>query len=72
MSRMSHMSNMRPLFTDKWNSFWHFFFGVIAVKFWLIIPLFLIYELKDIHDKNLYIDLSEFAIGYLCGVFFSR
>jgi hypothetical protein len=55
---------MRPLFTDRWNSFWHVFFGAVAVHFHMIIPLFIIYQLLDWRDRNLICDLSEFFIGY--------
>ena len=58
------MNRSRPLFTDGWNSFWHFFFGVIAVHFWIVIPLFVAYQCQDIYEKNFYIDLGEFALGY--------
>jgi len=59
---------MRPLFTDGWNSFWHVFFGILAVKANIIILLFVAYQCKDIYETNILIDLTEFALGYLCGV----
>jgi hypothetical protein len=55
----------RPLFTDGWNSFWHVFFGVIAVRFSVIIPIFVIYQLIDYKDVNLLIDIIEFFIGFI-------
>ena len=55
---------MRPLFTDGWNSFWHVFFGVLAIHFYIIIPVFVLYQLIDWYDVNMMIDLSEFFIGY--------
>lgn len=61
----------RPLFTDGWNSFWHFFFGCIAVQFPFIIPIFAIYQLIDYKDVNLHIDLIEFFLGYLLASCFS-
>jgi hypothetical protein len=54
----------RELFTDGWNSFWHLFFGVLSGRFLVILPIFVIYQLFNFHDKNLYIDLSEFFIGF--------
>lgn len=46
-----------------------FFFGVMSVKYQLIIPIFVIYQMIDINDKNLLVDLTEFLIGLLCGFF---
>ena len=57
---------MRDLFTDGANSFWHFFFGMMAVHCWPIIILFAFYQLKDPYETNMMIDFSEFYIGYLC------
>lgn len=56
---------MRPLFTDGWNSFWHVIFGMAAVDYYIIIPLFVFYQLIDWYDKNLICDLLEFAVGYV-------
>jgi len=56
----------RELFTDGWNSFWHVFFGILSIRFSIIIPIFVIYQLLDIYDKNLFIDLTEFFIGFIC------
>lgn len=55
----------RHLFTDGFNSFWHFFFGITAIKYKWIIPLFIIYQLYDYKDKNLFVDITEFLLGYL-------
>lgn len=63
---------MRKLFTDRYNSFFHFLFGVLSYKIFIIIPLFLTYQsiefiyLYDLgkRDDNLLIDLLEFFIGY--------
>ena len=55
----------RPLFTDSWNSYWHFVFGIMASYFWLIHPLFIIYQLKDPTEVNLFVDLAEFFIGFV-------
>lgn len=55
----------RALFTDGWNSFWHIFFGFLSIRFNIVIPIFIIYQLIHLYDNNLFIDLSEFFIGYL-------
>jgi len=55
---------MRKLFTDKWNSFWHFVFGTLSVIYFWIIPIFVAYQLMDAYEPNVLIDLSEFGIGY--------
>ena len=56
--------NSRKLFTDGWNSFWHVFFGILSIRFSIIIPIFVIYQLIDWNDKNLFIDITEFFIGF--------
>ena len=58
---------MRLPFTDGLNSFWHVAFGIMAVWVWWITPLFVVYQLKDPHEKNILIDLGEFAAGYTLG-----
>jgi hypothetical protein len=58
---------MRQLFTDGLNSFWHVAFGIMAVWFWWITPLFVAYQLKNPYEKNVLIDLGEFAAGYMLG-----
>lgn len=62
---MSLWSNHRPLFTDGWNSFWHVVFGIMTVWYWWIAPIFIIYQLKDYEDPNLWIDLAEFLFGLI-------
>lgn len=54
----------RPLFTDGWNSFWHVVFGILAIRFIIIMPIFVIYQFMDIYEKNLLVDLTEFFIGF--------
>jgi len=56
----------RELFTDGWNSLWHVLFGMLSVRFIFILPIFVIYQLIDFHDKNLLVDLAEFFIGFFC------
>ena len=58
----------RPLFTDGWNSFWHFIFGILSVHFVYIMPFFVIYQLIDINDKNLFVDLIEYIIGFIASL----
>lgn len=56
----------RGLFTDGWNSFAHFAFGYLAVTIPPILPLFAIYQLKDVTtDPNTPVDILEFGIGYV-------
>jgi hypothetical protein len=65
------MSNMRAVFTDGFNSFWHLAFGAFAVKYDVVIILFAIYQLIDTSEMNLKIDMAEFFIGYLGALFVS-
>lgn len=59
---------MRYIGTDGWNSFWHLFFGIIASKINILIPVFIIYQLLDIHNKNTMVDILEFFIGFVIGL----
>lgn len=71
---------MRKLFTDRYNSFFHFLFGILAYKFFIIIPLFLLYQsVESIYfyhlgkrDDNLLVDISEFFIGYALSLILYR
>jgi hypothetical protein len=71
---------MRKIFTDKINSFFHFLFGTLSYNFFIIIPIFLLYQSIEsmylynlgIKDYNLLIDISEFFIGYLSGAILYR
>lgn len=54
----------RELFTDGCNSLWHVFFGMLSIRFIFILPIFVIYQLIDFHDKNLLTDFTEFFIGF--------
>ena len=58
------MKKSRKLFTDGYNSFWHVCFGILSLRFAVIIPNFIIYQLIDYADANLFIDLGEFFIGF--------
>ena len=65
------MKHRRNLFTDGWNSTWHATFGILSKHFPVIIPTFIIYQFIDYKDVNLFIDLSEYFIGFLvCYLFF--
>ena len=55
---------MRWPFTDGFNSFWHVFFGVLAVKFSILWPGFIGYQLWHPIDGNTWIDIGEFLVGY--------
>jgi hypothetical protein len=57
----------RALFTDGWNSFWHFVFGVIGGNWWILAPFFVLYQLI-FYDKNSYVDVCEFACGYCLSI----
>ena len=59
------VKSRRPLFTDGWNSFWHVCFGCLALQMYVLIPNFIMYQLIDYMDVNLWIDLAEFFLG-LC------
>jgi len=54
----------RELFTDGWNSFWHLLLGILSIRFLVIIPIFVIYQLTDFYDKNLFVDIAEFFVGF--------
>jgi hypothetical protein len=60
----------RDLFTDGWNSLWHFVIGMIATKYRLFVPLFVAYQFLDTADVNVFIDVIEFLWGYLFGLAF--
>ena len=62
-------NSIRPLFSDGWNSFWHVVFGILSIRFIIIVPIFIIYQLLDFYDKNLFVDLTEFFIGFF-GILF--
>jgi hypothetical protein len=59
----------RPVYTDGWNSYWHFVIGLLAVKFPLIaIPLFLMYQLLDMEELNVCVDILECLVGMMTGI----
>ena len=61
----------RRLFTDNWNSFWHIAFGVFAMKFKMLVPLFIFYQFLDMGEVNVFVDIIEFLCGYILGFVFS-
>ena len=54
----------RELFSDGWNSFWHVLLGILSIRFLVILPIFVIYQLINFYDKNLLVDIEEFFIGF--------
>jgi len=64
--------SVRLIFTDKWNSFWHVVFGVLSVRIWLIMPIFLLYQFILKYDINSGIDTIEFFIGYFTDHLFAK
>ena len=57
---------MRKLWTDGWNSFWHFTFGALTYKIPIILLIFLMYQLianQGIYEKNVSVDILEYFIG---------
>jgi len=66
---------MRDLWTDRWNSFWHFTFGALTYKIPVILIIFLVYQLfvnRGIYDKNVAVDLLEYFIGLTSMIAASR
>ena len=55
---------MRALFSDGYNSFYHVLFGALAVRYWIVWPLFVGYQLWQGLGGNTVIDLVEFFVGY--------
>lgn len=58
----------RKLWTDGWNSFWHFTFGALAFKAPVIIFIFLVYQafyLHGVYERNVTIDILEFFLGLI-------
>ena len=57
---------MRNLWTDGWNSFWHFTFGALTYKMPVILLMFLMYQLlakQGVYEKNVSVDILEYFIG---------
>jgi hypothetical protein len=60
----------RSFFTDGWNALWNFVFGVFAIKYKLLVPLFILYKCFDMTELNIFVDIWEFLIGYVFGYLF--
>ena len=56
---------MRGLFTDGFNSFWHFLLGIITFYFPFIIVFYMLYQYCDPNDVNIKIDVIEYLISYV-------
>lgn len=56
---------MRKLFTDGYNSFWHVVFGMMGYYSYIIIVLFIVYQLvTDFYNNN-----SNYVIDIIEGLF---
>lgn len=55
------------MFTDGWNSVWHFAFGFFAVKYPLLVSLFIVYQFLNIYEVNVFVDVLEFVAGHFAG-----
>jgi hypothetical protein len=62
----------RNIFTDGLNSFWHFVIGMFAVKFPILVSLFIFYQILDRYDINICIDILEFILGFTITYFFLK
>jgi hypothetical protein len=59
---------MRKLWTDGWNSFWHFAFGTMTFYHPVILFIFLVYQLvakEGIYERNVSVDILEYVIGLI-------
>jgi hypothetical protein len=59
------------MFTDGWNSVWHFTFGYLALQYPIFVSVFIVYQFLDIYEVNVFVDILEFLAGHLvaCGMF---
>ena len=58
----------RKLWTDGWNSFWHFTFGALTFYFPVILFIFLVYQAfanKGLYEKNVTTELLEYFLGII-------
>lgn len=60
----------RGVFTDGWNSFFHFIEGLFAIRYPLLVPFCIVYQLLDRNDHNAFVDIAEFLWGHLVGYVF--
>lgn len=71
--KLSNANNITPTpektcrhpFTDGWNSFWHLALGAWCVRFPLLAPGFVWYQLWDPWESNVWVDVFEFVAGFL-------
>jgi hypothetical protein len=59
---------MRKLWTDGWNSFWHFTFGALTYKIPVIMVIFLVYQgvaKHGLYERNVSVDILEYFIGLI-------
>lgn len=58
----------RHIFTDGFNSFSHFLFGILAVRYNVLVILFITYQYLDVKEINVHIDVIEFVCGFTVGI----
>lgn len=63
---------MRNLFTDGWNSFWHFIFGFLGSFYHPVLSVFIVYQLVDPLEQNMLIDIYEGMIGFIAGLYLKQ
>lgn len=71
---------MRGIFTDGYNSFFHFIFGMLSYKYNSIIFIMILYQTFEylyfsylgFDDSDIIVDLFEFFTGYLAFFSFMR
>lgn len=51
---------------------WHASFGILAVQYSIIIPIFLVYQFLWKPDANSLVDTVEFAVGYMAMYLYSK
>jgi hypothetical protein len=61
---------MRDLFTDGWNSFWHFIFGFLGAFYHPVLSVFIVYQMIDPLEHNMLIDIFEGMVGFVAGLYF--
>jgi hypothetical protein len=70
-SRPTTYIQHRAMFTDGWNSVWHFVFGFLALQYPIFVSIFIVYQFLNIYEVNVFVDILEFLVGHTvaCGVF---
>ena len=54
----------RHPFTDGWNSFWHVALGAWCLRWPILAPGFVWYQLWDPWESNVWIDVFKFLAGF--------